>query len=425
MPSQTLDSPWPEQTPVPRKRRRIHKRQALFDQVQQAERDCQLLSDNSKISCFPTEDDVFLQDQFATFVWNSRLPSYAQTNQVDLFLFHGDSNDQVLHIQNHPNPINQLQAGNFQTPVNDSWWGEEGANWNGQNISRPFYWVVIPSTTTLDGSQPTQTHFTAVQTTFPNSILSAMSASSASAASASSASAASASRASSLSAASRSSQSQSQSFGTSSPSPTSGNGNLQPGQDDSGFPQWAIAVIVILGFLAIASSCILAFFIFRRMRRKEYESNRNSMGSSSPMMANVGNSPGSPLLANSGANPDHHSSLGHGAAVVGAANLQRAPSVVSPDGASTVSRAGSAGEGGPFSGADAAIMADAFRKALRKPDFTDPPPDEESPGRDEELLNRELAEEGRDIRSVSSSRGVRVETLSDEGTMQDHSSYQH
>jgi len=144
-------------------------------------------------------------------------------------------------------------------------------------------------------------------------------------------------------------------------------------------------------------------------------------------MANAGNSPGSPLLASGpGPNQDHHSSLGHGAAAVaGASNLQRAPSVVSPDGASTVSRAGSAGEGGPFSGADAAIMADAFRKALRKPDFADPPPDEESPGRDEELLNRELAEEGRDIRSVSSSRGVRVETLSDEGTIQDHSSYHH
>jgi len=29
------------------------------------------------------------------------------------------------------------------------------------------------------------------------------------------------------------------------------------------------------------------------------------------------------------------------------------------------------------------------------------------------LMNRELAEEGRDIRSVGSSRGVTVETLSD------------
>ena len=72
----------------------------------------------------------------------------------------------------------------------------------------------------------------------------------------------------------------------------------------------------------------------------------------------------------------------------------------------------------PFSGADAAIMADAFRKALRKPDFAGRTIEEgDSPEAQEQkehrLLSRELAEEGRDIRSVGSSRDVRVETLSD------------
>jgi hypothetical protein len=89
--------------------------------------------------------------------------------------------------------------------------------------------------------------------------------------------------------------------------------------------------------------------------------------------------------------------------------------VVSSDGASTVSRADSAG--GPFSAIDAAAMAAAFRNVMRKPDFADRPMEEgegESPEQKEaDVLNRELAEEGRDIRSVSSSRGVRVETLSD------------
>jgi hypothetical protein len=74
----------------------------------------------------------------------------------------------------------------------------------------------------------------------------------------------------------------------------------------------------------------------------------------------------------------------------------------------------------PFSGADAAIMADAFRKALRKPDFAGRTIEEgDSPESQEQkelrLLSRELAEEGRDIRSVGSSRDVRVETLSDAG----------
>lgn len=83
----------------------------------------------------------------------------------------------------------------------------------------------------------------------------------------------------------------------------------------------------------------------------------------------------------------------------------------------------------PFSGADAAVMANAFRDMLRKPNFVDWPLEEgESPeeenGAPDNLINRELAEEGRDIRSVSSSRGVKVETLNSEAdtdTVHDHS----
>lgn len=82
------------------------------------------------------------------------------------------------------------------------------------------------------------------------------------------------------------------------------------------------------------------------------------------------------------------------------------------DDGSQISRSNSAQESGLFSGADAAIMADAFRMALRKPEFIDGSPEENSEEKvtkEAELLNKELAEEGRDIRSVSSSRGVKVE----------------
>ena len=82
------------------------------------------------------------------------------------------------------------------------------------------------------------------------------------------------------------------------------------------------------------------------------------------------------------------------------------------DDGSLISRSNSAQESGLFSGADAAIMADAFRMALRKPEFIGDTPEEspeEKARKEAELLNKELAEEGRDIRSVSSSRGVKVE----------------
>lgn len=71
-----------------------------------------------------------------------------------------------------------------------------------------------------------------------------------------------------------------------------------------------------------------------------------------------------------------------------------------------------------ISGADAAVMAEAFRKALRKPDFAGQPVEEgESPDAEghHEVMSRELAEEGRDIRSVGSTRTPRVETMSDTG----------
>lgn len=84
------------------------------------------------------------------------------------------------------------------------------------------------------------------------------------------------------------------------------------------------------------------------------------------------------------------------------------------DGSLAISRSNSAQESGLFSGADAAIMADAFRMALRKPEFsgeaTESPEDSpEEQAQEAELLNKELAEEGRDIRSVSTSRSVKVE----------------
>ena len=177
----------------------------------------------------------------------------------------------------------------------------------------------------------------------------------------------------------------------------------------SSFPHWAIAVIAVLAFLALATFFMLLFVLLRRLLGRGNNSNhRNSVGSASPMMAHVADpqtsSPGIAVDRTALFNKKPSSSIGH-----------RPPSV--GDGVSTISHSNSAGESAPFSVTDAAIMADAFRKALRKPDFAGQPTVEEgeSPDKDEELLNRELAEEGRDIRSVGSSRGVRVEALRGNG----------
>ncbi|KAG6914688.1 hypothetical protein DXG01_015933 [Tephrocybe rancida] len=337
---------------------------------------------------------------------NSRRPEITQANLVDIFLFHGDSRQQILHYPEVINPSDQ--AGRINAQVNDSWWGDRATNFKGKNISYPYYWVLIPSGTTLDTNAIAQPTFTAVQTTLADFVVASISSSSASAASVSSASAAAASA--SRASESAASASAALSTVTSTTSPSS-SPSVQSGSSSKDFPHWAIAVIVVLGFLAIAATCVLVFLIMRRMRRRqEFESsNRNSMGSASPMMANAGG-PSSPLLG-AGALGGTGSIAGHDAARDGASMH---------DGASTMSRAGSAGNEAPFSGEDAAIMADAFRKMLRKPDFAARRAEEgESPdGPDAEegrgsILGRELAEEGRDIRSVRSERGVKVETLSD------------
>jgi hypothetical protein len=181
-----------------------------------------------------------------------------------------------------------------------------------------------------------------------------------------------------------------------------GPGSLQS-NSQSAFPHWAIAVIVVLGFLAILALGILGFLLVRRAQRNQSlrSSRRGSIGSASPMIVGAGGAPQSPLMEQTPA--------------------PRPASLSSPnDGSSMISHAHSSET--PFSGADAAIMADAFRKALRKPDFVGGTIEEgDSPEAQEEqeeqkenlLLSRELAEEGRDIRSVGSSRDVRVETLTD------------
>lgn len=417
-PNPSQNSPWPAQTAPPSSSKRkspdmgsswpssLGRRQGTIisneSALAGAETQCQIYADNSQVTCYPGAGDLVIQHQWAPVVWNSRRPQLLQFNVVQLYLFDADTNSPILNFT-QTNPTGN--AGEMNTPVDDTWFGTKGNSWTpGQNFSYPFYWVVT-NQNGLDGSQTTNPTFTAIQTTYADAVVSSMQSSSSAAAASSSAAAASSS------AAALSLESSSLHASGASSVPT---GNVQSNNSNAPFPHWAIAVIVVLGFLAIVAGGVLIWLIVRRLRRREQLSNRGSIGSSSPMMANAqnSNSPQLPLL---------------GAGLVGAtagrtsSEHHRPASIISPDGASDISRAHSAGDTGPFSGADAAIMADAFRKALRKPDFAGPPVEEAEDHRDDAIMSRELAEEGRDLRSVSSSRGVKVETLSETGdTVQDH-----
>lgn len=415
-------APWPAQTPPPSSYLRSSREPSpqglappplprqdgttISDStaVDEAKVNCQLYANNNNVTCFPPAGEEVYQHQWAAVVWNSRRPQLTQNNLVNLYLFNADTQEALFTITDVQNPTGT--AGEYNVLVNDSWFGTGGAAWQpGQNLSYPFFWIVT-NQDGLDGSQTTNPTFFAVQTTYADSVVSTMLSSSASLSSVSVQS--SLSVHSSLSTASTASAASTASLASGTVAGVSS--SVQPQQDDSVFPHWAIAVIVVLGFLAIVAGGILVWLILRRIRKRELQSNRGSMGSASPMMADAHHqqSPNLPLLVGVG---------GTGALGRTSSEHHQPPSVVSPDG---VSEAHSAGDSGPFSGADAAIMANAFRQALRKPDFAAAPVEENDDGKDD-VINRELAEEGRDIRSVGSSRGVRVETLSETGDRaQDH-----
>ena len=96
---------------------------------------------------------------------NSRLPQYAQTDTVNIYLFHGDSGELVLSDLNYPNPTNR--AGYITALVNDTWWGDRGQQWTGGNMPYLFYWVVTPGTSSLGDDYYPQATFTAVRKSSP------------------------------------------------------------------------------------------------------------------------------------------------------------------------------------------------------------------------------------------------------------------
>jgi hypothetical protein len=135
------------------------------------------------------------------------------------------------------------------------------------------------------------------------------------------------------------------------------------------------------------------------------------------MMAEVaptghGDEPGSPGAVSS--SQGHQSLIPPGALGIAGATAGAGA------GAASSSRAGSThtkDTDAPFSGADAAILAAAFRDTLRNPDSVSRPleegesPDKEADSEEERqlFLHQQLKEAGKDLRSVASSRGVKVQ----------------
>ncbi|EJD40895.1 hypothetical protein AURDEDRAFT_115758 [Auricularia subglabra TFB-10046 SS5] len=345
---------------------------------------------NDVRTCYPTASTVIEQDEWTKVVWNANHPVLAQLGRVDVYLLSADSGFQVANWTDIA-----TGKGEQSSCADDIWLAGAGANtFNGSPLDWNFRWLIVQAGTTLTGAEPKEPVFRVRQTHQLDAQLQASASSAAAAASS----------------ASEASKTRSEI----STSPTSGgNGNgpggLQNGSSSDSFPHWAIALLAVLGFFALLGFLFFAFFMcrdFRQRRRRKDHARRESVGSESPMMASIG----APTSPQSPAQALLPSSQGHAGAPRGSF-----PRSYRHDASSTTSHTDS----GPFSGADAAFVANAFRDALRKPDFKDRPLEEgESPDAlpkepPDVVMSKELAEEGRDIRSVRSERGVKVESLID------------
>lgn len=322
-------------------------------------------------------------------IGNTRYTLFVGDNddgQVTLILKNAETDVQVGNWTR----LNKL--GRFSIAIDDSWWDERAVSeWRGQSRNWYFYWQIIPSTHRIDGGEARQPTFTVVQTALPNSVISSSSASLISRSLASASSSIAAEESQSLQSAQQ-----------------SRDAALQSSHDNEQFPAWAIALVVVLGVISLISILTLIFVLLRGARSRRAR-RRSSMGSRSPMMEAV-REPLSPGTA------------GPNSPVVLPPPVRQAPSI-RYDGASVTSGSHSPGGGadaaGVITSTDAAIISDAFRKALRKPDFADRPQEEgESPesqpnAPEDPLMKRELAEEGKNLRSVSSERGVKVVTDDD------------
>ncbi|KAG9035882.1 hypothetical protein FRB95_010285 [Tulasnella sp. JGI-2019a] len=404
---------------------------------------------NAVLACYPTSGTSVFQNQWTKFIWNVRIPEFiGLPGTIDIYLYHADSGELVEKWTGIPNV-----QGEIDVNANDTFWDYRMSEWQpGEQTPYTYYYVAVKSGTKLTGGESRLATWTVIQTALANSVYAAAtsSASVSSVSSASIASSLSALGTTSLSMLSVSSQSQASIAAAATASAASGAGSLQgPGGDQgNSFPAWAIALLVVLGVLAFASMAGLFYLLIRTFRRRDRRgsslTHRESMGSSSPMMGQTAGSldhhaPHSPdrMLSpppNYGARTSNISA-GMGAGLAGAAvkspsGMRQTSSAMHRDDSS----ARSVSDAGPISGQDAAIMADAFRLALRKPDFADRPfeegespdthpsnPSREmgagTPGRrksSDGMLGSALAEEGNQLRNVGSARGVTVQHPSDD-----------
>lgn len=247
----------------------------------------------------------------------------------------------------------------------------------GQNLTHSYYFEIVPAGQALSGGEQRQPVFDVIQTAPPATLSAAVAAASlavsasavsavlSSAASLSSLSSAIAAGAITLSGAEATSFSSAiagLSSVTASRSRTnvsgSARGSLASDNNDDGFPAYGIAILAVLGGLLLIFALATAFLLYRLHRRRQQARSDSEEAFRQPILVTGG-------VRTSG--EDGHEKEGSPTSAHGPGSF------AGPVGATPLrTRASDGAEDPPasaISGTDAAIMAEAFRKALRQPEF--------------------------------------------------------
>lgn len=305
---------------------------------------------NTALSCFPRANTTLVQGVYSRFIWNANYPTFIAATAVDAYLVHADSMGVARSWVRMP-----TEQGMCAILPDDDWWAARKEAQElplGRNRTWAYYFVVVPTGEGVD-SAPAQDTFQAVQTAPPRSVLATLS-------------------------------SASSSTSTSSAPPQSTSGSLQnstphPG---AGFPKWAIAVIVILGVLLTLTLLGIAIALLRRRTRRDERAMaagtgfapRQAYDEKEPQEATpappVRHTPSPIPAAGTHLRPGSRTSLYPpitSPPPAPAAGRQRSASYTATTETNPVSPAPAT----RLSGLEAAAVADAFRQAMRRPDFAD------------------------------------------------------
>lgn len=89
---------------------------------------------------------------------NSWHPLFNQVDDVSIYLFNGDSGQQIGHW------VENKRQGSIQINANDTFWGAAGSQIQpGHNQSFPFYFVILPTTATVHQGESTEPAFTGIR----------------------------------------------------------------------------------------------------------------------------------------------------------------------------------------------------------------------------------------------------------------------